>query len=92
LIDIEGMEDRFLLGARSKIVKNKPIIITEIWDDTKRKSENMLSSRQDIINVITSLGYTLYKNIDDDYVFLPNRLLYNTPKRSVKNNFCMSFS
>ena len=92
LIDIEGMEDRFLLGARSKIVKNKPIIITEIWDDTKRKSENMLSSRQDIINVITSLGYTLYKNIDDDYVFLPNRLLDNTPKKSVKNNFRMSFS
>jgi hypothetical protein len=92
LIDIEGMEDRFLLGARNKIVKNKPIIITEIWDDNKRKSENMFSSRQDIINVITSLGYTLYKNIDDDYVFLPNRLLDNTPKKSIKNNFLMSFS
>jgi FkbM family methyltransferase len=91
LIDIEGMEDRFLLGARSKIVKNKPIIITEIWDDDKRKSENMNSSRQDIINVITSLGYTLYKNIDDDYVFLPNRLLDNRPKKSVKNNFRMAF-
>ena len=92
LIDIEGMEDRFLLGARTKIVKNKPIIITEIWDDDKRKSENMFSSRQDIINIIISLGYTLYKNIDDDYVFLPNRLLDNTPKKSVKNNFLMSFS
>ena len=92
LIDIEGMEDRFLLGSRAKIIKNKPIIITEIWDDDKRKSENMFSSRQDIINVITSLGYTLYKNIVDDYVFLPNRLLDNTPKKSVKNNFRMSFS
>jgi hypothetical protein len=74
------------------LMKNKPIIITEIWDDDKRKSENMFSSRQDIINIITSLGYTLYKNIEDDYVFLPNKILENTPKKSVKNNFLMSFS
>jgi FkbM family methyltransferase len=91
LVDIEGMEDRFLLGARSKIIKNKPIIITEIWDDDKRKSENMISTRQDIINVITSLGYTLYKNINDDYVFLPNELLTNTPKKPIRNNYRMSF-
>lgn len=92
LVDIEGLEDRFLRGAKNKIIKNKPIIIIEIWDDETRKDEKMFSSRQDIIDVITSLGYTLYKNIDDDYVFLPNRLLDNTPKKSVKNNFRMSFS
>ena len=92
LVDIEGLEDRFLRGAKNKIIKNKPIIIIEIWDDEIRKDEKLFSSRQDIINVIISLGYTLYKNIDDDYVFLPNRLLDNTPKKSVKNNFLMSFS
>lgn len=94
LIDIEGMEDRFLLGARAKIIKNKPIIITEIWDDDKRKSENMFSSKQDIINIIVSLGYTLHKNIEDDYVFLPNmpKNIPTLPKKSVKNNFSMSFT
>lgn len=93
LVDIEGFEDRFLRGARNKIIKNKPIIIIEIWDDEIRKDEKMFSSRQDIINVIVSLGYMLYKIIDDvDYVFLPNSLLGNTPKKSVKNNFRMSFS
>ena len=95
LIDIEGMEDRFLLGARGKIIKNKPIIITEIWDDDKRKSENMFSSRQDIINIIISLGYTLDKIIDDvDYVFLPNiqKNIPSLPKKTMKNNFSMAFT
>ena len=91
LIDIEGMEDRFLLGAREKIIKNKPIIITEIWDDDKRKSENMFSSREDIINIIISLGYTLHKKIDDDYVFLPNRFLESIPNKVIINKFHMSF-
>ena len=95
LIDIEGMEDRFLLGSRAKIIKNKPIIIIEIWDDDKRKSENMFSSRQDIIDVIISLGYTIYKIIDDvDYVFLPNipKNIPSLPKKTMKNNFRMAFT
>jgi FkbM family methyltransferase len=75
LVDIEGLEDRFLKGAGTKIIKNKPIIIIEIWDDEIRKDEKLFSSRQDIINVIVSLGYTLDKIIDDvDYVFLPNKI------------------
>jgi len=75
LVDIEGLEDRFLKGARTKIIKNKPVIIIEIWDDEIRKDEKLVSSRQDIINVIVSLGYTLDKIIDDvDYVFLPNKI------------------
>jgi hypothetical protein len=54
----------------------------------------MNSSRQDIINVITSLGYTLYKNIDDDYVFLPNiqKNIPSLPKKTMKNNFSMAFT
>jgi len=95
LVDIEGLEDRFLKGAVNKIKKNKPIIIIEIWNDGIRKDEKMFSSRQDIINVIISLGYTIYKIIDDvDYVFLPNmpKNIPRLPKKSVKNNFLMSFS
>lgn len=72
LVDIEGMEARFLKGATEKIKKNMPIIIIEIWDNNKRKEEKMLTSREDIINYILNLGYKLYKNIDDDFVFLNN--------------------
>ena len=36
LVDIEGFEEKFLIGARNQIVKNKPIIIIEIWNNLKR--------------------------------------------------------
>ena len=72
LVDIEGMEARFLLGAKKKICKNKPIIIIEIWDDEIRKSEKLQTSREDVVNYITNLGYTLYKIIGgDDFIFIP---------------------
>jgi hypothetical protein len=71
LVDIEGMDARFLKGAENKILKNKPIIIIEIWDNNKRKFENMLISREEVIKHIIDLGYTLYKNIDDDFIFIP---------------------
>jgi len=75
LIDIEGMEARFLLGSKNKILKNKPIIIMEIWNNEIRKNEKLKTSRDDIINYIVDIGYILYKNIDDDFIFLPNKYL-----------------
>ena len=75
LVDIEGMDTLFLNGAKNKIIKNKPIIIIEIWDNIKRKSENMPASRESVIKYIREFGYTLYKNIDDDFIFIPNNLL-----------------
>ena len=75
LVDIEGMDARFLFGAKNKILKNKPIIIIEIWDDNKRKFENMKVSRNYVINLVINLGYVLYKQIDDDFIFLPNTYL-----------------
>jgi Trk K+ transport system NAD-binding subunit len=71
LVDIEGSEYNFLLGAEKKIKKNKPIIIIEIWNDSKRKNENMKETQQEIINYIKSLDYTLVKNIGDDFIFEP---------------------
>ena len=75
LVDIEGMEARLLQGGKNKILKNKPIIIIEIWDDEIRKFEKLLISREEVIKHIIDLGYTLYKNIDDDFIFIPNHLL-----------------
>jgi hypothetical protein len=36
------MDVRFLKGAKNKILKNKPIIIIEIWRNEKRKEEKCL--------------------------------------------------
>jgi len=69
LVDIEGLEYEFLLGAKEKIIKNKPIIIIEIWDDFKRKTENMATTQKDIVDFIISLNYNLINKIGDDFIF-----------------------
>jgi FkbM family methyltransferase len=71
LVDIEGGEYEFLLGAENKLKLDKPIIIIEIWDNYKRITENMTTKKEDIINYITQLGYNLIKNIGDDFIFEP---------------------
>ena len=69
LVDIEGCEYNFLLGAKEKIMKNKPIIIIEIWDDNKRKLENMKETREDVINLILSMNYNLVGSNGEDFLF-----------------------
>jgi FkbM family methyltransferase len=71
LVDIEGYEYQFLLGARTEITKNRPIIIIEIWNNYKRKCENMIETQEDVIRYITSLNYILIKQIGDDFIFEP---------------------
>ena len=71
LVDIEGFEYEFLLGAKQKIIKNKPIIIIEIWNNNKRKLENMIETQEQVINYIITLNYKLIKIIGDDFIFEP---------------------
>jgi FkbM family methyltransferase len=71
LVDIEGYEYEFLLGAENKIKKNKPIIIIEIWNNHKRKNENMKQTQEEIITYIESLNYKLIKSMGDDFLFEP---------------------
>jgi FkbM family methyltransferase len=75
LVDIEGYEYDFLLGAKGKLIKYKPIIIIEIWNDNKRKKENMNTTQNEIIKYIEFLDYTLINQIGDDFIFIPNKLL-----------------
>jgi len=70
LVDIEGCEYEFLKGAKQKIIKYKPIIIIEIWDDNKRKQEKMNTKRDDIIKLIESYGYKNHGNSNDDFLFV----------------------
>jgi len=69
LVDIEGSEYNFLLGATEKIKKYKPIIIIEIWDNYKMERENMNMTREKTINYIISLDYKLVKQLGDDFIF-----------------------
>ena len=74
LIDIEGNELEMIIGGLNKINENKPIIIIEIWDDPKRRSENLVSSKEDVISYIKNLDYAFIKKINDNYIFFPNNL------------------
>jgi FkbM family methyltransferase len=73
LVDIEGMEDKFLIGAKQTLEKDLPDLVIEIWNDDKRKEENIIITRQQIIDKILSFGYNKVEKIDDeDFLFTYN--------------------
>ena len=74
LIDVEGREYEAIKGGYKKIKKNKPIIIIEIWENSKRRTENMETTKEDVVKYIKNLDYKLFKKINDNYVFFPNNL------------------
>ncbi len=69
LLDVEGKEYETIKGSSKKITKNKPIIISEIWGDEKRKLENMSMTREDVISYLKTLNYKLIKKFQDDHIF-----------------------
>ncbi len=71
LADVEGKEYELLKGGKNKIIKYKPIIIVEIWNNNKRNLESMQTSSDEIINYVINLGYKLFKQLGDNYIFLP---------------------
>ena len=71
LADVEGKEYEVLKGGKNKIIKYKPIIIVEIWNNNKRNLESMQTSSDEIINYVINLGYKLFKQLGDNYIFLP---------------------
>ena len=74
LIDAEGREYEIIKGSTEKIFKNKPIIIVEIWGNQKRKFENMITTKEDVVSYIENLEYKLLKKINDNYIFFPKNL------------------
>ena len=71
LIDAEGREYEIIKGGAKKISENKPIIIVEIWENQKRKFENMITTSEDVLSYVENLGYKLLKKVNDNYIFLP---------------------
>ena len=68
LVDVEGREYETIKGAAKKISKNKPIIIIEIWENPKRKQENMLTTKEEVLAYINNLDYKLVKQLNDNYI------------------------
>lgn len=70
LVDIEGHEERFLRGAKETIKKYLPVVIIELWTDTKRRHENMQKSQSEMIQSIVSLGYIKVARLGvDTFIF-----------------------
>jgi FkbM family methyltransferase len=60
-LDVEGFEERALMGAIDIITKSKPILILECWDKSMFYSDFFQ-------NEIFSLGYRRDKNLHDNAV------------------------
>ena len=74
LVDVEGMEDKLIAGARETLRRDLPLLLIEIWDDAKRAEESMGTTRQGMIDEIMRLGYTSVERIaDDDFLFTAQR-------------------
>ena len=62
-IDVEGAELSILEGAKNVIIKNKPVLLIELWENT----ENALK----IMTFLKDLNYEfVQRHIKDDYVFV----------------------
>ena len=71
LVDIEGHEERFIKGAENTLKMYLPVIIIEIWTDSKRQHENMETSQTEMIQKILSFGYKSVKQLGaDTFIFL----------------------
>jgi FkbM family methyltransferase len=65
--DIEGWEARMISGAMKTIATHKPTLYLEINEDALRRAG---SSREDIWNQLTPLGYDAIPVTPDDYLFV----------------------
>ncbi len=62
-IDVEGAELSVLQGAEKVLIKNKPVLLIELWEDT----ENALK----VMSFLKDMNYELVtRHIKDDYVFV----------------------
>lgn len=72
-IDVEGHEDRVIAGSRAWLTRDHPVIHIELWNDDKRRQENLPTTVADMIRQIEELGYKLESRPHgDDYLFVPS--------------------
>jgi hypothetical protein len=73
-IDVDGLEDNVLGGARNTIVSNRPVILIEIQggSDIDTAPPEILAKIIATKKTLTDLGYSLQKIYIHDYLALPN--------------------
>ena len=69
LIDVEGREFETIRGGKSKILKYTQIIILEIWNNSKRKFENLLTTKEQILKYLEDLNYDKVNQVNDNFIF-----------------------
>jgi FkbM family methyltransferase len=73
-IDVEGMEDQVLLGARETILANRPVIIIEIMgghdigDPSKETRQKILHT----IDMLEEMGYKVQQLWRHDWIAFPS--------------------
>lgn len=74
-IDVEGMEDSVLEGAKETILRNKPIIFIEFTgcDIINTKDENVRKKTIEKINKLEQMGYFIQNISFHDYIAYPFR-------------------
>jgi FkbM family methyltransferase len=72
-IDVEGMEDEVLDGARETIMKNKPVILIEIMGGYYYYSapRHIQVKIEGTIEKLKGMGYTCHNLWEHDYIALP---------------------
>ncbi len=89
-LDIEGWEEKVLIGSSIILQKYNPIIVAEYWSSISGKKRGFsVSARDDIINHMNNYKkYKLFDTIKDgnsNLVFIPNGMLIQ--KKSSNNLF-----
>jgi hypothetical protein len=46
----------------------------EIWENPKRKLENMSTTKEEVITYVNNLDYKLVKQLNDNCIFFPKNL------------------
>jgi FkbM family methyltransferase len=73
-IDVDGLEDNVLEGARNTILANRPVILIEIQggSDIDTAPPEILEKIVATKKILSELGYSLHKIYIHDYLALPN--------------------
>jgi FkbM family methyltransferase len=66
-MDVEGFEIAVIQGAKQTILRNKPVMIIEIWTSTGNETKAKIAT-------IEKLGYKSHHLGGDDYLFLPEAI------------------
>ncbi len=70
-IDVEGHEKQVVEGAELTIKKHKPVIVLEVSYEGKVFDKEISRGHEKSLDLLLSLGYTVYTKDAYDYVLLP---------------------